>query len=132
MMRRILLVDDEPMILRVMRNALQKEGYKVDTAVDGEDAWARLVENCPDILLTDIEMPRLTGKELCMRIVEKMPDRNFPIFISTSLTALEHREWSNSIPNLIFLEKPISIRKLRTEIARFVESSEPMAVVDVR
>lgn len=119
-MHSILLVDDEPMILRVMRVALEKVGYRVITAVDGKDALEKLEASHPDILVTDIEMPRMTGKELCLEIQKTITDRQFPIFISTSLTAMEHREWSRKIPNLIFLEKPISIRKLRSAISEFV------------
>ena len=125
-MKRILLVDDEPMVLRVMRLALEREGYRVDVAIDGEDALAKITMSCPDVLVTDIEMPRMTGKELCLRIQETMPDRKFPIFVSTSLTALEHREWSRRISNLVFLEKPISIRKLRSAIAE-VDDAELLA-----
>ena len=131
-MKRILLVDDEPMILRVMRNALEKEGYQVDIAMDGEDAWAKISESHPGVVVTDIQMPRLTGRELCLRIAEMLPDRKFPIFVSTSLTALEHREWSRDIPNLVFLEKPISLRKLRTEISKFIDADELIAVGDVQ
>lgn len=116
-MKRILLVDDEPIVLRVMRLALEKEGYQVDTSIDGEDALAKIEANHPDVLITDIEMPRMSGQELCVHLQETMPGRKFPIFVSTSLTALEHREWSQDISNLIFLEKPISIRKLRLAIA---------------
>ena len=119
-MTSILLVDDEPMVLRIMRVALEKVGYRVSTAVDGKDALVKLDESHPDILVTDIEMPHMSGKELCLEIQKTIPNRSFPIFISTSLTALEHREWSRKIPNLIFLEKPISIRKLRSAISEFV------------
>ncbi len=119
-MQSILLVDDEPRILRVMRLALEKAGYRVSTAIDGKDALEKIAANPPDILVTDIEMPRMTGKELCLQIQKTMPDREFPIFVTTSLTALEHREWSRKIPNLVFLEKPISIRKLRIAISDFV------------
>jgi len=122
-MKRILLVDDEPMVLRVMRRALEREGYQVDVAINGEEALAKISTSCPDVLVTDIEMPRISGKELCLQIQETMPDRKFPIFVSTSLTALEHREWSGKISNLVFLEKPISIRKLRSAIAELVEAN---------
>ena len=122
-MKRILLVDDEPIVLRVMRRALEKEGYTVDVAINGEDALAKISASCPDVLVTDIEMPRMSGKELCLHIQETMPDRKFPIFVSTSLTALEHREWSGLISNLVFLEKPISIRKLRSAIAGLAEAN---------
>ncbi len=127
-MRSILLVDDEPMILRVMRLALEKAGYQVNTAIDGEEALEKIVADPPDILVTDIEMPRMTGKELCLRILETMPDREFPIFVSTSLTAMEHREWSREVPNLIFIEKPISIRKLRTAISDFISAKDTVVL----
>lgn len=130
-MKRILIVDDEPMVLRVMRGALEKEGYQVDIAVDGEEAWAKITESCPDVLVTDIEMPRLSGRDLCQRIQEELPDREFPIFVSTSLTALEHREWSRHISRLVFLEKPISIRKLRGEISKSIDSDTSIAAGDV-
>ena len=130
-MKRILLVDDEPMVLRVMRGALEKEGFQVDFAVDGEQAWAKITESCPDVLVTDIEMPRLSGRDLCQRIQEELPDREFPIFVSTSLTALEHREWSRHISRLVFLEKPISIRKLRGEISKSIDSDTSIAAGDV-
>lgn len=131
-MKRILLVDDEPMVLRVMRGALKREGFQVDTAVNGEEAWAKIKESCPDVLVTDIEMPRMSGRDLCLRIQESLPDRVFPIFVSTSLTALEHREWSSNITRLVFLEKPISIRKLRAEISKFIDSADYIAVGDAR
>ena len=127
-MSSILLVDDEAMILRVMRTALEKAGYRVDVAHDGEEALEKIRAERPDVLVTDIEMPRMTGKELCIEIQESMPDREFPIFVSTSLTAMEHREWSQRVPNLVFLEKPISIRKLCAsieEILRFDDTVIP-------
>jgi len=115
-MSRILLVDDEPLVIRVMRLALQKEGYEVDTASSGLEALEKIALACPDVLVTDIEMPYMTGQELCEHLQAEMPDRKFPIFVSTSLTAVEHRNWSKNIPGLTFLEKPISIRKLKSLI----------------
>ena len=130
-MKKILLVDDEPMVLRVMRGALEREGFQVDTAVDGEAAWEKIIESSPDVLVTDIEMPRLSGRQLCQRIQKELPDRVFPIFVSTSLTALEHREWSKDISLLLFLEKPISIRMLRFGISKILNADNSIAVGDV-
>ena len=126
-MKSILLVDDEPMILRIMRLALEKDGYRVDTAIDGMDALEKIVASPPDVLITDIDMPRMTGKELCLHIEETMPDRLFPVYATTSLTALEHRQWSRKISNLTFLEKPISLRKLRAAILEFFSPVESEA-----
>jgi CheY-like chemotaxis protein len=116
-MKSILLVDDEPMTLRVMRQALEKDGYQITTAFDGQDALDKIKASPPDVLITDIHMPRMSGKELCLKIKETMPDRQFPIFITTSLTSHEHRDWTSTISNLTFVEKPVSIRKLRAALA---------------
>jgi len=121
-MKSILLVDDEPMTLRVMRQALEKDGFQITTAFDGKDAFEKIMASQPDVLITDIQMPRMDGKELCLLIQDTMPNRLFPIFITTSLTAHEHRDWSGTISNLVFVEKPISLRKLRTALA---EISQP-------
>ncbi len=111
-MRKILIADDEPHVLRVLKMSLEKEGYAVDVCANGVEAVAKLREEEPDILITDIQMPQMTGEELCRYITQRMPDRRFLIFVLTSRTEIEHREWSREIPNLLFLEKPVSIRNL--------------------
>jgi CheY-like chemotaxis protein len=123
-MMTILLVDDEPISLRVMRLSLENDGYQVTTAFDGQDALEKITANRPDILITDIDMPRMTGKDLCLHLQDTMPDRLFPIFVSTSLTALEHRDWSGRISNLFLLEKPISLRRLRAAIRELTAGAE--------
>jgi len=111
-MKRILIVDDEPHVVRVLKLALERAGYHVDTVQNGERAWKQLQADQPDVLITDIHMPRLDGKELCRRIEEKMPDRRFLILVITSRTEIEHRAWSRRLDNVMFLEKPASMRRL--------------------
>jgi CheY-like chemotaxis protein len=111
-MKKIIIVDDEPHVLRVLKLSLENEGYTVETCANGKEALARLQQVIPDILITDIQMPQINGEELCRYIQEHMPDRKFPIFVLTSRTEIEHREWTREIDNLLFLEKPVSIRDL--------------------
>ncbi|QMU60506.1 MAG: response regulator [Gammaproteobacteria bacterium] len=111
-MKNILIVDDEPHVVRVMTLALEKNGYKVVSAFNGEQALDKLKEKLPDFLITDIDMPRMNGRDLCKKIDEEMPDRKFPILVLTSKTEIEHREWTRDIQHTMFLEKPVSIRKL--------------------
>jgi len=111
-MKKILIADDEPHVLRVLKLSLQKEGYEVDVCANGKEALDRLEPEPPDILITDIQMPLMDGEQLCRHIQQHMPNRNFLIFVLTSRTEIEHREWSRGIHNLLFLEKPISIRNL--------------------
>lgn len=111
-MARIIIVDDEPVVLRVMRLALERAGHVVEACANGHDALEAVCNAQPDALITDIEMPIMSGEELCQELHRLLPERRFPVFVATSLTAIEHRRWSNAIPNLHFLEKPISARRL--------------------
>jgi CheY-like chemotaxis protein len=115
-MKKIFIADDEPHVLRVLKLSLEKEGYAVETCANGKEALDRLEQEHPDILITDIQMPLMTGEELCKHINTHMPEREFLIFVLTSRTEIEHREWSRDIENLQFLEKPVSIRNLLDKI----------------
>lgn len=122
-MKKILIVDDEPHIIRILRQSLERKNYHVDTAANGEIALEKIRIEQPDVLITDIEMPQMTGKELCERVNEEIPQRAFLIFIITSRTEIEHREWTRHIDNLQFLEKPMSIRKLITSLDKYFSSN---------
>lgn len=111
-MKRILIVDDEPHIIRVMKMALERASYVVDVAPNGVEALKKINELHPDVLITDIAMPLMTGEELCKQIEMDITDRDFLIIVATSRTEIEHREWSREIQNLQFFEKPMSTRKL--------------------
>ena len=126
-MKHILIVDDEPTVIRVLRLALERAGYSVTKANNGEEALDRLRERVPDAMITDIEMPYLDGEGLCRQIEVELPDRQFPIFVVTSLTAVEHRRWSESISNLHFLEKPISARRLIGSLAAYFDDPQQRA-----
>ena len=118
-MKKILVVDDEPHVLRVLKMSLEKEGYEVAVCANGKEAIEHLEAEPPDILITDIQMPLINGEELCRYIEEHMPERKFLIFILTSRTEIEHREWSRDIRNLQFQEKPVSIRSLVEKIDEY-------------
>ncbi len=118
-MKRILVVDDEPFVIRVIRQFLERKGYHVDTAPNGEAALEKIRVQHPDVMITDIQMPRMTGEELCKCIVKEMPLRKFLIFVLTSRTEVEHREWTSNINNLQFLEKPVSLRKLLSSLDEY-------------
>ena len=116
-MTSILIADDEPHVLRVLKMSLDREGYTVNVCANGKEALEIVLRDPPDVLITDIQMPLMTGEELCHQIEQRMPERNFLIFVLTSRTEIEHREWSRNITNLQFLEKPVSIRELLEKLA---------------
>jgi two-component system KDP operon response regulator KdpE len=66
--RRILVVDDEPQITRVLRTALSSQGYDIRVANDGETAQEIMKDWTPDLVITDLSMPNMDGLELCRRL----------------------------------------------------------------
>lgn len=116
--KRILIVDDHAPVLRVLRLGVEEAGYEVDTASNGGECLVKLCNDMPDFLVTDVDMPRMNGRQLCEAIEEQFPDRTFPIVVLTSRTELEHRNWTRDIENLEFMEKPVSVRRLVSIIRR--------------
>ncbi len=123
-MKRILIVDDEPHITRVLRLQLERAGYVVATALNGEAALAALEQFPPDAVITDLQMPRMTGRELCERLEERFPGRTFPILLLTSRAEVEHREWSQTMRNAVFLEKPASISRILSELEHYFTAAQ--------
>ena len=75
---RVLVVDDEPQITRVLKTVLSSQGYQVRTAAEGESALTNFKEWSPELVITDLYMPHMDGVELCRRIREKS---NVPIIV---------------------------------------------------
>ena len=67
---RVLVVDDEPQITRVLKTVLSSQGYQVRTAAEGESALTNFKEWSPELVITDLFMPHMDGVELCRRIRE--------------------------------------------------------------
>ena len=82
-MTKILIVDDEPHVLRVLKMSLEKGGYRVSVCANGKEALQSIEREPPDVLITDIQMPQMNGEELCRHIQQNMPERDFLIFVLT-------------------------------------------------
>ena len=123
-MKKIFIVDDHAPVLRVLKLGMEEAGYAVTTASNGSECLVKLCNEHPDFLVTDIEMPRMSGKELCLAIEEQIPERSFSIVVLTSRTEMEHRDWTRNIENLTFMEKPVSIRRLMSHISKCLVESD--------
>ena len=111
-MENILIAEDEPHIARLLKLALEKEGYNISTVNNGVQALEEIRRSQPDLLITDIAMPRMDGERLCKTISTNYPNRLFPVVVLSSKTEIEHREWSQKMKDTTFIEKPVSIKKL--------------------
>ena len=79
--KHILLVDDEPLMLKGLKYTLEQEGYEIDLAMDGEEALARFDAQDFDLVLLDVMLPKLDGLSVCQRIREQS---NVPIIMLTA------------------------------------------------
>jgi CheY-like chemotaxis protein len=124
--RSILLVDDEPHVIRVLRLMLEREGYEVSSANDGNEALEKMALRRPDVLVSDIQMDGMNGRDLCRTVRERYPDEPFLILVMTSMTASGEREWVRALANVEFLEKPLSPRQLVARLsAHFSALADP-------
>lgn len=111
-MKTILISDDDAYVTRVLRLALERHGFAVLIAATGFQALGMIRKAMPDYLLTDINMPGMSGIELCETIDREFPGRQFPIAIMSSLVSRELRDWISSRAGTLFLEKPVSPKHL--------------------
>ena len=81
MAKRILLVDDEPLIVKGLKYSLEQDGYQTDSAADGEEALNKFFNEPFDLILLDVMLPKLDGIEVCQRIREKS---DVPIIMLTA------------------------------------------------
>jgi len=104
---------------RVIELFLRREGYAVEVVGDGQEALESILRQAPDALITDINMPRMSGKELCLQLERQLPERGFRIIVMTSMTERDHRDWSGEMRDTVFMEKPVSMRHIVSMLAEY-------------
>ncbi len=82
--RKILVCDDEPHILHVVSTKLRNAGYEVFTAADGEEGFEIAKQNNPDLIITDYQMPMLSGLELCAKLRSESATESIPVIMLTA------------------------------------------------
>lgn len=83
--KNILLVDDDPLVIRMYQNKLTKDGYIVNTASNGEECLIQIMKKKPDLILLDIMMPKMNGVETLKRLKEEEKTRMIPVIILSNL-----------------------------------------------
>ena len=81
--RRVLLVDDEPSIVKMVAKRLEMAGYEVLTATDGEDGLTKARIGKPDVIILDLMIPKLSGLEVCTALKQDPAYRHIPIIMFT-------------------------------------------------
>jgi two-component system response regulator MprA len=113
----ILVVNDDHHLCDVLAEILTEAGYQVQCAHDGEAAWAEMQAHSPDLLLSDITMPRLDGVSLALRLVEV--DSRVPIILMSAGPA------RGEDVSAAFVRKPFELDALLERIARVLDETNP-------
>jgi DNA-binding response OmpR family regulator len=112
--RRVLVVDDDPRARAAVARILADEGYDATVASDGEEATPLLTEWHPDLVLTDLHMPRLDGRGLLRRVQSLLPGT--PVIVLSARGAAEAVQLTAGLGASDFLCKPVQVDKLLLRI----------------
>ncbi|MBB4864283.1 chemosensory pili system protein ChpA (sensor histidine kinase/response regulator) [Pseudomonas nitritireducens] len=118
----VMVVDDSVTVRKVTSRLLERNGMNVLTAKDGVDAIAQLQEHKPDIMLLDIEMPRMDGFEVATLVRHDEQLKDLPIIMITSRTGEKHRDRALAIGVNQYLGKPYQESELLESIQQLVKS----------
>lgn len=128
MAKKVLLCDDEVHILRAAEIKISRGGYEVQTAYDGQEAWELILKDPPDVLVTDLQMPRCDGLELTARIRADERVRDLPILMLTAKGfELPRQELIEKWGIIDILPKPFSPRELVRLIDKIVGNTPATA-----
>jgi len=119
----VMVVDDSITVRKVTTRLLERNDMNVIAAKDGVDAVSKLQENIPDIMLLDIEMPRMDGFELATHVRNEPRLRDIPIIMITSRTGDKHRQRAMQIGVNRYLGKPFQESELLENIQALLEET---------
>ncbi len=127
-LNRILIVEDSRIVRRVMENQFLSIGINVDIAVDGREGYNKIIRNTYDLVLLDIELPKLNGYEMVAAVKER---QELPIIIAMtatdySITLSEIKDMG--ISGLIL--KPVDLERLATKYAEILRKTQPRKFMD--
>ena len=122
---RVLVVEDDPALAVMLRYNLEKLGYQVDEAADGQEALLRITETAPDIVLLDWMLPSLSGLEVCRQIRRRPQTRDLPVIMLTA-----RMEEQDSIRGLNtgaddYITKPFSVEALSARMRALLRRAQP-------
>ena len=108
--RKIMIVEDSPAIAEVVKEELEREGYAVSVAQNGFEALRDLEQINPDLIITDINMPKLDGLKLCWAIQNRTETRNIPFILLSSQFDQPTVDKGKEIGARFFIAKPFEPR----------------------
>jgi DNA-binding response OmpR family regulator len=120
----VLVADDDAWILRMVATVLEKRGYSVETAVDGEDALARALARPPDLLITDVMMPKLDGWALVRQLRSHTELAMLPVIFLTALSSEDDRIRGFRLGADDYVTKPFRFEELDLRVNKTLRRTQ--------
>ncbi len=120
--RKILIADDDHIEKESLATILQREGYETITAGDGKEAWEKIQQSPPDLVLTDLKMPYLNGLELLSEIKAKYPE--IEVVIITGYATVESAINAMKVGAIDYISKPFNVEEVKIIIKKTLEKKE--------
>ncbi|MBC7430555.1 MAG: phosphate regulon transcriptional regulator PhoB [Rubritepida sp.] len=124
----ILIVEDEAPLLTLLRYNLEKQGFRVEEATDGQEALLRVAESRPDLVLLDWMLPSLSGIEVCRQIRRKPATRDLPVIMVTARTEDQDAVRALDIGADDYITKPFVVDALLARIRALLRRSGTVAI----
>jgi CheY-like chemotaxis protein len=122
-MARVLVVDDELDLVRVVVKLMEARGHRVTTAKDGAEALARVAVDPPDLMILDANIPKIDGAEVCGRLKADPATRSLPIVMMThSYVGIDEAAGAIDLPCDAFVVKPFQGELLAESVDRLLRA----------
>lgn len=122
-MSRVLVADDDPDIVGLVRLRLERAGHTVVTATDGEEAWSAILELQPDLAVLDVSMPRLDGLALTRRLRGHAATAALPVLVLTAAVQAADAERAIAAGATAYVKKPFSPKALVARVESLLARS---------
>lgn len=120
----ILAIDDDKVVQKIIRRALEPDGYQVRTANDGESGLEEAIANPPDVVLLDVEMPGLNGYQVCEQLAERESYKHIPIVFLSSHSSLHERMLGYEMGADDYIVKPFQAEELQARLSVLLRYAE--------
>jgi DNA-binding NarL/FixJ family response regulator len=122
-MKKILVVDDDATLRKILQNSLEQRGYQVTAVSSSKDALAQFSQDVPDIVVSDVSMPGMDGFEFCRQLRSQPSGKLIPFIFLSAKDELNDRVQGHTIGADSYLTKPFEMKELLANIEALIERS---------
>ena len=118
--QRVLVVDDEPSIAKILRKQLEVAGFEVAVAVDGAEGLVKVREFRPELIVLDVMLPKLSGHQVCATLKQDAELKTIPVLMLTAKAQRKDQDEGLQSGADAFLTKPFQLEELLAQVRRLL------------